>query len=80
MGSIFSIRNWVLFSLLWAVFVVYLAWTGWPRLPFDSGNDALTRELLRAAMRDHVLLHLGMALVPSLLLLGIGWFVRRMRG
>ena len=80
MGTIFSMRNWIVFSLLWAVFAGYLAWTGWPRLPFDSGTDALTRELLRAATRDHILVHLGLAALPPLLMLGLGVVVNRMRG
>ncbi len=45
MAPIFTIRNWLLFSLLWAAFVGYLAWSGWPRLPFDSGNDVLDASI-----------------------------------
>ena len=75
-----SLRTWIVFSLLWAAFVGYLAWSGWPRLPFDSGNDVLTRQLLQAAIRDHLLVHLGLAVVPPLVMLGIGRLVKRSRG
>ncbi len=79
MAPIFTIRNWLLFSFLWAAFVSYLGWSGWPRLPFDSGNDVLTRQLLQAAIRDHVLVHLGLAVAPPLVMLGIGRLLNRSR-
>lgn len=79
MGTLLSFRNWVLFSVLWAAFVGILAWSGWPRLPLDTGTDAATQGLLRAATRDHVLLHGGLAAMAPLVLLAVGWMVGRAR-
>ena len=80
MGNLLSFRNWVVFSIIWALFVAFLAWSGWPRLPMDSGADVLTRELLGKATRDHALVHLGLAVVPPLVMLGIGRLMISLRG
>lgn len=80
MNSFLTLRTWVVFALLWAVFVGFLAWSSWPRLPLDSGADVLTRQLLEKAMRDHVLVHLGLAVVPPLILLGVGRLLKGIGG
>jgi hypothetical protein len=80
MGSMLSLRSWVVFTILWAIFIGALVWQGWPRLPLDTGNDAATQALLDAAIRDHMLVHAGLAIVPPLIMLGVGRILLRMRG
>lgn len=80
MNSFLTLRVWIVFAVLWAAFVAYLAGSSWPRLPLDSGADVLTRQLLEKAIRDHVLVHLGLAVVPPLILLGVGRLMKGLGG
>jgi hypothetical protein len=78
--SLLSFKTWTVFAILWALFVGFLAWSGWPRLPLDLGTDVLTRQAFDKAVRDHTLVHLGLAVVPPLIMLGVGRLLRGLRG
>lgn len=80
MGTLLTLRNWSVLTVLWAGFVAFLAWQSWPRIPFDMANDEATREALQSAITFHVGAHTGLAVGVPLLLLATGWIVNKLRG
>jgi hypothetical protein len=80
MQTLLTIRAWGIFAALWAAFVALLAWQSWPRMPLDSGNDANSAAALQLASDLHLNVHLGLALIPPLVLLALGWLLRWLRG
>lgn len=80
MGTLLTLRNWLMLAVLWAGFVAFLAWQSWPRIPFDMANDAATREALQSAITFHIAAHAGLAIGPPLAILALGWIVNKLRG
>jgi len=72
-------RAWVLLALAWIAGVVYVCVPMWPSMPLDmSANDPATREVFTRAVRMHAARCAGLALLPPLAVLGIGWLVSRL--
>jgi hypothetical protein len=69
----------VLLALAWIAGVAYVCVPMWPSMPLDmSANDPATREAFTRAVRMHAARCTGLALVPPLAVLAIGWFMLRL--
>jgi hypothetical protein len=73
------LRAWVLLALAWIAGVAYVCVPMWPSMPLDmSANDPATREVFAHAVRMHAARCAGLALMPPLAVLAIGWLVSRL--
>jgi hypothetical protein len=73
-----AIVIWALLALAWAAGVLAFAVKAWPRVPLDmSRTDPATVAALNRAVSQHVASHAALAVLPPLLLLGLGWLVRK---
>lgn len=63
-----------LLSLLWIAAVAAYAWTTWPQMSLDLGNDPATRAAYDQAVMMHVGYFALIALAPPLL----AWLIARM--
>jgi hypothetical protein len=81
MTRLLNTRTWLVLSLIWVAGVTYLCWSSWPHLPLDvSSVDPTTQDAFRAAVRDHVLRHTGLALVVPAMTYLLGRLWCRARG
>lgn len=72
------ITVWALLSLAWAGGIVTFALRAWPRLPLDmSRADPATLAALDRAVFAHAAFHAGLAVLPPLVVLALGWMVLR---
>lgn len=68
-------------ALTWAGATAYYAYQTSPHLPMDiSANDAGTREAFNAALREHTIAYMIIALLPLLVLLPLTSLVCTRRG
>ena len=73
------LRAWVLLALAWIAGVAYVCVPMWPSMPLDmSANDPATREVFARAVRMHAARCAGLALMPPLAVLAVGWLVARL--
>ena len=76
-----AIVIWALLSLAWAGGVAAFAAKAWPSVPLDmSRADPATVAALNRAIVEHATLHAALALIPPLIVLGLGWLVPRRSG
>jgi len=68
---------WVIVSLLWAGAISYLCFTAWPHISLDLAKDPATIAAYNQAVMFHAARYAAIALVPPLLLLGLGRAVLR---
>jgi hypothetical protein len=73
------LRAWVLLALAWIAGVAYVCVPMWPSMPLDmSANDPATREVFARAVRMHAARCAGLAFMPPLAVLAVGWLVARL--
>lgn len=78
MRSRAAIWLWLVASAAWIAAVAFIAARGWPHLPLDvSATDPATRAAYDRAVTAFALRHALTALLPPLVLLAVGWLVRR---
>lgn len=71
---------WLLISLLWIAGVAYLALGSWPTLPLDlPARDPQVQAALARAVRNHLIQHVAVALIPLIALLATAMWRRPKR-
>ena len=69
----------MLLALAWIAGVAYVCVPMWPSMPLDmSANDPATREVFARAVRMYAARCAGLALMPPLAVLAVGWLVSRL--
>ena len=74
MGSLLTLRTWLILSAIWMSVTGLLCWEAWPRLPLDvSATDPGTQVAHNLAIEFHVFQYSTLGLLPPVFAFAAGW-------